>query len=111
MMSLQQLRILKSIAIIVTPIYLSGCVGVVVSMPEKIAAYETTYDAPTTREWCGITLVAVVIPIPLKLPVCEVQPGQRFTSPFYACGPFMVLGNIVHGYEGYGLCGKFRQTN
>lgn len=28
-------------------------------------------------------------------------------SPLYACGPLMVLGPIVHGYEGNALCGVF----
>jgi len=32
---------------------------------------------------------------------------QTVPSPFYACGPLMVLGPIVHGYQGNALCGVF----
>ncbi|AWM94520.1 hypothetical protein DJ564_28935 [Pseudomonas sp. 31-12] len=120
---------------------LTGCVGVLVAVPEKTTlktdAYrDLTYQSSTpvitstvksspTREWCGITLWAVIIPVPLKLPVCEsyyeqsfgndvfgntvvlLNSEQKVPEPFYTCGPFMVLGPISHGYEGNALCGTF----
>lgn len=84
----------------------------------------TATSAPI-REWCGITVWVLVIPVPLKLPVCHSYSEQSFgsdefgretvllntkqavPSPLYACGPLMVLGPIVHGYEGNALCGVF----
>lgn len=78
-----------------------------------------------TREWFGITVWALIIPLPLKLPVCASYSEQSFgrdaygdeivllnskqtvLSPFYACGPFMVLGPVVHRYQGNALCGVF----
>ncbi|CAH0169266.1 hypothetical protein ACYSTU_21720 [Pseudomonas glycinis] len=121
--------------------YLSGCVGAIVALPEKTtlrtdeykalsarsltpAITRTAQSAPT-REWCGITVWALIIPVPLKLPVCTSYSEQSFgsdesgneivllyskqtvPSPFYACGPFMMLGPIVHGYQGNALCGVF----
>ncbi|MGE1176261.1 hypothetical protein [Pseudomonas sp. BW7P1] len=120
---------------------LTGCVGAIVSLPEKTTlktdAYKSQYHgaitprisrtvtSTPTREWCGITLWALVIPVPLKLPVCTsfseqsighdelgkevvmLDSQQKVPSPFYACGPFMVLGPIVHGYQGNALCGVF----
>jgi hypothetical protein len=70
--------------------------------------------------WCGITLWAL-IPIPLKLPVCEHYMEATYVDneptsitvnltnnySFYACGPFMWISmGLVHGYEGNFLCGK-----
>jgi hypothetical protein len=120
---------------------LSACVGAVVSLPEKTTiksdAYKTlSYQSTTpviskttrsgpTREWCGITLWALVIPVPLKLPVCSSYQEQSFSndefgnetvllnsqqkvpSPLYACGPFMALGPVMHSYQGNALCGVF----
>ena len=120
---------------------LSGCVGAIVALPEKTtlrtdeykalsarsltpAITRTAQSAPT-REWCGVTVWALIIPVPLKLPVCTsyseqsfgsdefgneivlLYSKQRVPSPFYACGPFMMLGPIVHGYQGNALCGVF----
>lgn len=108
-------RSIKNIlAVTAISMYLTGCVGVVVSMPEKEKeriplTYQKTDSDLTTREWCGITLWAVILPIPLKLPVCKLHAGQSWESPFYACGPLMVLGPIVHGYQGNALCGVFPQ--
>jgi len=83
-----------------------------------------TAKSTPVREWCGVTIWALV-PVPLKLPVCASYSEQSFgkdefgneivlldteqnvPSPLYACGPFMVLGPIVHGYEGNALCGVF----
>lgn len=120
---------------------LSACVGVGISLPEKVTLKTDAYRAQSyrsitpqitrtatstpTREWCGITVWALVIPVPLKLPVCNSYYEQSFgsdefgrevvllntqqtvPSPLYACGPLMVLGPIVHGYEGNALCGVF----
>lgn len=86
---------------------LSGCVGVSVSTREAGSQYERADSEETQREWCGVTLWAVIVPIPLMLPVCKVRPGQSMASPLYACGPLMVLGPIMHGYEGNALCGVF----
>lgn len=101
----------KFIALTTLSLFLSGCVGVVVSMPEEQSSrtrlIEEETDSDTTREWCGVTLWAVIVPIPLKLPVCKLHQGQSLTSPLYACGPLMILGPIVHGYEGNALCGMF----
>ncbi|MGY2441081.1 hypothetical protein [Pseudomonas sp. SDO52101_S400] len=120
---------------------LTACVGVGVSLPEKTTLKTDAYRAQSyrstppqitrtakstpVREWCGITVWALVVPVPLKLPVCTSYSEQSFgkdefgneavllntqqkvPSPLYACGPFMVLGPIVHGYEGNALCGFF----
>jgi len=95
----------KIIAITTLFLFLTGCVGVMVSVPEE----RTSYTSPdlTTRAWCGVTLWAVIVPIPLQLPVCTLHEGQYLTSPFYACGPLMFLGGLSPIYEGYGLCGMF----
>ncbi|MNY27532.1 hypothetical protein D3C86_1614440 [compost metagenome] len=87
---------------------LNGCVGVRVEVPEPVNPRLVNKDV-TTRAWCGVSLWAVIAPIPLKLPVCKLYEGQKLTTPFYACGPFMLLGPIVHGYEGNMLCGKFQK--
>ncbi len=107
---LSLVSIRQKFIVIAVCICLAGCVGVVVSMPDPETGIPLTYQAEdgdqTTREWCGITLWAVIVPIPLKLPVCKLHKQQTLTSPFYACGPLMFLGPISHGYEGNGLCGK-----
>lgn len=107
-----QLHAKKITAITTLLLFLSGCVGVVVSVPEEHKIYTPLTDQKTdsdltTRAWCGVTLWAVVVPIPLKLPVCKLHVGQSLTSPFYACGPLMILGPIAHGYQGNALCGVF----
>ncbi|VEF13067.1 Uncharacterised protein [Pseudomonas fluorescens] len=120
---------------------LSGCVGAIVALPQKNTqrtdeykavsarsmppAVTRTVQSTPTREWCGITVWALIIPVPLKLPVCSsyseeffgrdasgneivlLYAKQTVPSPFYACGPLMVLGPIVHGYQGNALCGVF----
>lgn len=120
---------------------ISGCVGAIVALPEKITlrtdqykalsarsltpAVTRTAQSTPAREWCGLTVWALVVPVPLKLPVCRSYSEQSFgsdefgneivllnseqkvASPFYACGPFMMLGPIVHGYQGNALCGVF----
>lgn len=103
---------LKKIAFTAIPIYLNGCVGVTISTPGPEAprtplTYQKTDSDLTTRAWCGVTLWAVIVPVPLKLPVCKLHEGQSLASPFYACGPFMAMAPIFHGYEGNALCGKF----
>ncbi|WP_054051169.1 hypothetical protein [Pseudomonas nunensis] len=107
----------KIFAIAVTSLLLNGCVGVVVSLPDEeqrshvpLTEQKTDSDL-TTRAWCGVTLWAVIVPIPLKLPVCQLHVGQSLTSPFYACGPFMFLGGMSNGYEGHFLCGKFPKVS
>ncbi|WP_256735540.1 hypothetical protein [Pseudomonas sp. dw_612] len=102
----------KITAITAMFLFLTGCVGIEVSTFGRETQRASLIDPPsdsdqTTRVWCGVTLWAVVVPIPLKLPVCKLQKGQSLTSPMYACGPLMVLGPIVHGYEGNALCGVF----
>ena len=86
---------------------LSGCVGVSVSTRKPGDQYEQADSGETHREWCGVTLWAVIVPIPLKLPVCKMRSGETFVTPMYACGPLMILGPIVHGYQGNALCGVF----
>lgn len=120
---------------------LTACVGVGVSLPEKTTLKTDAYRAQSyrstppqitrtskstpVREWCGVTVWALVVPVPLKLPVCTSYSEQSFgkdefgneavllntqqkvPSPLYACGPFMMLGSIVHGYQGNALCGVF----
>ncbi|WP_246883564.1 hypothetical protein [Pseudomonas protegens] len=84
-----------------------------------------TQQSPPERQWCGTTLLAEILPIPLKLPVCEscsatsygndingvevplLHSNQKISSDFYTCGPFMFLGPIVHGYQGNAVCGVF----
>ncbi|POA50402.1 hypothetical protein C1893_02325 [Pseudomonas sp. MPR-ANC1] len=86
---------------------LTGCVGASVSTLGPLPHSEQqTVAAETPREWCGITLWAVV-PIPLKLPVCKLQSGQHMSNPLYACGPFMYWGPLLYGYKGNALCGVF----
>ncbi|AIL61331.1 hypothetical protein [Pseudomonas alkylphenolica] len=100
----------KIISLVVVVAMLGGCFGVSVSVPEKESQYMAeryTESDATSNVWCGVTLVVVVVPIPLKLPVCSLKPGQKLTTPFYACGPFMFLGPLVHSYSGNALCGKF----
>ncbi|WP_233322325.1 hypothetical protein [Pseudomonas sp. Au-Pse12] len=121
---------------------LCGCVGAWVDMPEeqvtKTAAHQTlignamtpvitrTQKSTPERQWCGTTVWAVILPIPLKLPVCEsysatsygndiggieaplLYSSHKISSEFYACGPFMFLGPIMHGYQGNAVCGVFR---
>ncbi|MCE6978142.1 hypothetical protein EI534_12240 [Pseudomonas frederiksbergensis] len=102
----------KIIAITAMFLSLSGCVGGVVTTPEPEReriplTYQKTDGDLTTRAWCGVTLWAVIVPVPLKLPVCKLHEGQSLTSSFYACGPLMALGPISHGYKGNALCGVF----
>ncbi|WP_258230390.1 hypothetical protein [Pseudomonas protegens] len=121
---------------------LCGCVGAWVDMPEeqvtKTAAHQTlignsmtpvitrTQKSTAERQWCGTTVWAVILPIPLKLPVCEsysatsygndiggieaplLYSSHKISSEFYACGPFMFLGPIMHGYQGNAVWGVFR---
>ena len=123
-------------------ISLSGCVGAWVEMPIKVtsktpAHTQLTYREQTPvitrtvrfseqREWCGTTVWALLVPIPLKLPVCHsyteyaygndvngreaelLYTQQSLSDPFYACGPFMFLGPLMHTYDGNALCGQFR---
>lgn len=110
--TLSLLRHTKNIIALTTlSLFLSGCIGVSVSMPEgqssQTSLTDEESDSDTTREWCGVTLWALIVPIPLKLPVCKLHKGQSISSPFYACGPLMILGPISHGYEGNALCGMF----
>ncbi|MFJ2384717.1 hypothetical protein [Pseudomonas protegens] len=125
-----------------TALGLCGCVGAWMDMPErqvtKTDAHQTlvghsmtpvitrTQKSPAERQWCGTTVLLVILPIPLKLPVCEsysatsygndingaeaalLYVNQKVSSDFYACGPFMFLGPIAHGYQGNALCGRFR---
>jgi hypothetical protein len=95
----------KVIAIAMMFLPLTGCVGVSVEVPQERTSY--TYHDQTRREWCGVTVWAVIVPIPLKLPVCELHEGQYLTSPFYACGPLMFWGGLSPAYVGYGPCGMF----
>lgn len=121
---------------------LSGCVGAWVDMPyrqvSKTEAHQTlighsmkpvithTQKSTPERQWCGATLLVLILPIPLKLPVCEsysataygddingvevplLYTNRKISSDFYACGPFMFLGPIAHGYQGNAVCGVFR---
>ncbi|KAF0867481.1 hypothetical protein PLD_00960 [Pseudomonas sp. LD120] len=126
-----------------TALSLCGCVGAWVDMPDKrvsrTAAHTQLIDSGKTpvitrtektaseRHWCGTTLWAVIIPIPLKLPVCEsyssataygndingvetplLHSSQKMASDFYACGPFLFLGPIMHSYRGNAICGSFQ---
>ncbi|MCU7248940.1 hypothetical protein [Pseudomonas koreensis] len=134
-------RLKSAIATALPCLFLAGCVGVTVSLPEtttrKTEAFRAldpqsssppitrTTRSPLTREWCGITVWVAVIPVPMKLPVCSSYSEQSFgndgfgdetlllysqqkvPSPLYACGPFMVLGPIIHGYQGNTICGVF----
>lgn len=126
-----------------TAFALHGCVGAWVDMPEeqvsKTAAHRRLIENAITpvitrtqknspeRQWCGATLLVVILPIPLKLPVCEsysnaiaygndingtevplLRSSRKISSDFHACGPFMFLGPLMHGYQGNALCGTFR---
>lgn len=118
---------------------LTGCVGAWVDTTSKTTSKSSAHDqltsygekplitrsekSPSTREWCGTTLLVVIIPIPLKLPVCEsyseiaygknvygvekplLYTSQSMTSTFYACGPFMFMAPLMHRYQGNALCG------
>ncbi|QBF28945.1 hypothetical protein EXN22_25855 [Pseudomonas tructae] len=134
---------MKSIAVVVAILLsLTGCVGATVVLPEKQTSptgahrilrlknitpkVSKSEKYNVTREWCGVTLWAVVVPVPLLLPVCrtysEVAYGpdidgdqvvlfnarQTISSPMYACGPMMILAPIIHGYEGNQICGMMR---
>lgn len=108
-LSLASIR--QNFIVISVCICLAGCVGVVVSMPDPETGTPLTYqtedaDQHTRVVWCGVTLWAVIVPIPLKLPVCKLRKHQTLTSPLYACGPLMLLAPIAHDYKGSGLCGK-----
>ncbi|MBV6290100.1 hypothetical protein KUO17_24255 [Pseudomonas sp. MAFF 301350] len=121
---------------------LSGCVGVKFASPqtrvEKTEAYNQllgrdttpvitrTQRSDSTRQWCGISLWLIVLPVPLKLPVCSTYTEAAFGNDRFgdervlvytthsvdqdpylnACGPFMFLAPIMHGYEGNALCGR-----
>ncbi|WP_260620476.1 hypothetical protein [Pseudomonas protegens] len=121
---------------------LSGCVGAWVDMPymqvSKTDAHQRlignsmkpvithTQKSTPERQWCGTTLLVVILPIPLKLPVCEsysataygddingvevplLYTNRKISSDLYACGPLMFLGPIAHGYQGNAVCGVFR---
>ncbi|UVL29183.1 hypothetical protein [Pseudomonas donghuensis] len=134
---------MKSIAVIVAMLLsLTGCVGATVVLPHKdtypTAAHRilrlknitpvisTTQKSTEPHQWCGVTLWAVILPIPLQLPVCDVyseegygadvngqqvllqRTEQNISSPMYACGPFMFMGNVLHYYEGNAICGILR---
>jgi len=98
----------KITAIATLLLFLTGCVGVSVEVPQERTSY--SYQDQTRREWCGVTVWALIVPIPLKLPVCELHEGQYLTSPFYACGPLMFLGGLSPAYEGFGPCGMFPKS-
>lgn len=121
---------------------LSGCVGFTPTSPQtsvdKTNAYYAltgrdqtpvitrTERSETTREWCGVSLWLIVLPVPLKLPVCSSYSETAFGNDIFgderaliytthsvdknpylhACGPFMFLGPIMHGYQGNALCGR-----
>lgn len=106
-----QVTIRQYFTVIAACVYLAGCVGATVEIPDTETGVPLTpqeeADDQTTRVWCGVTLWAVIVPIPLKLPVCKLHKNQILTSPFYACGPLMFLAPISHNYEGNMLCGKF----
>lgn len=131
----------QSTTLVALSFCLSGCVGAIVALPEKTTLKTDEFKALNARsihpavtrivqstptsEWCGITVWALIIPVPLKLPVCSSYSEQSFgrdaygdeivllnskqtvPSPFYACGPFMMLGPVVHSYQGNALCGVF----
>ncbi|KJK09417.1 MULTISPECIES: hypothetical protein [Pseudomonas] len=119
---------------------LTGCVGATVALPYK-QTYPSQADQPlrlnasppvirktqksdVTRQWCGITVWALIVPIPLQLPVCEsyseeaygadangeqvilFNTKQRIRPTLYACGPIMILGSIASRYEGNAFCGS-----
>jgi hypothetical protein len=90
--------------VIAACLYLVGYVGVTVEIPDTKKGVPLTpqeeADDQTTRVWCGVTSWAVVVFIPLKLPVCKLHNNQILTSPFYACGPLMFFVPISHKYEG-----------
>ncbi|MFQ6573593.1 hypothetical protein [Pseudomonas sp. UM16] len=119
---------------------LTGCVGATVTLPQKqtypsddhqqlsqnasSAVISKTQKSDVTRQWCGITLWALIVPIPLQLPVCEnysevaygadangaqvilFNTKQRVRATLYACGPIMLLGPIASRYEGNAFCGS-----
>lgn len=130
---------MRKLALLWSVILLSGCVGITITAPEKqkILSYDDRHllkqePEPVIskvvihnqrREWCGATLWALGLPIPLKLPVCQsfeetsygvdnrgravplVISRQEMQSPFYGCGPLMGLSAIIHGYKGNIFCG------
>ncbi|MFJ2479810.1 hypothetical protein ACIOWE_05990 [Pseudomonas sp. NPDC087598] len=100
---------LKAISFLIAlTLTLTGCVGASVSTLEPVPrSAPQNSSVETKREWCGVTLWAVVVPVPLKLPVCKLQNGQHLSDPLYACGPLMFWGPLLHGYEGNALCGVF----
>ncbi|WP_313326408.1 hypothetical protein [Pseudomonas qingdaonensis] len=121
---------------------LNGCVGFKSASPQTRVEKTDTYRqllgrditphitrterSEATWEWCGISLWLVVLPVPLKLPVCSTYTEAAFghdrfgdervlmytthsvdKNPYLnACGPFMFLAPIMHGYEGNALCGR-----
>lgn len=144
---------MKSIVLSITMIILNGCVGVSLQEKDRVfnVSPENSFELRSgghswglkgdhqpwhteshpengTKKlishtaWCGITLWAL-IPIPLKLPVCEnymeatyvnneptsVTVHLKKGNSIYACGPFMwVAMGLMHGYEGNFLCGKMK---
>lgn len=137
-----RLPMVRTLVTTMAALGLYGCVGAWVDMPEeqvtKTAAHQAlignsmkpvitrTQKSTAERQWCGTTVWAVILPIPLKLPVCEsysatsygndisgieaplLYSSRKVSSEFYACGPFMFLGPIMHGYQGNAVCGMFR---
>ena len=138
---------MRNLIAVVIAALLMGCVGVVVPSsetrgiditrqyrlhemsPERawdkephVADGKQTVDS--VRKWCGIVLVAVIVPIPLMLPVCEsyIEAAYEGGTPksatlhrirydLYACGPFMWVAALDRSYRGGILCGAVKSSD
>lgn len=83
---------------------------------------DETVTVKSEFEWCGITIMAIIIPIPLWLPVCKSYTDVTFVNNqpstitivrpnhiLYACGPGVWLGTgFMHGYDGPQFCAKIK---
>ncbi|MBK2267826.1 hypothetical protein [Francisella philomiragia] len=70
-----------------------------------------TIEIYSERQWCGITIMAIIVPIPLWLPLCKSTRTVTYkdnipkkvvstypNSKLYACGPGIWIGTgMAHG--------------
>lgn len=129
---------MKTVFFLILLITVGGCVGIHTDTQQsKTSRAPSIYyangtkhfwsksDHPTNgivtleseREWCGVTLWAI-IPIPLKLPVCESYTKVNFKNnepttlsegwvtlgSFYGCGPGVWLGSAISNGKEPSFC-------
>ncbi|WP_407364491.1 hypothetical protein HKW97_25015 (plasmid) [Pseudomonas luteola] len=126
---------MKNILCVIALMILNGCVGIHTEFQQsKISHATDTYHIngsehlwsesehpkngrvtlESEQRWCGVTLWAVILPVPLKLPVCKEYIKVEFENNmpvtrkkgwvsidnFYACGPGVwLISGFANGKE------------